>query len=227
MLQHMWKVGLCLGLGASGFAHAQSSQPSITRAFALPNSTEVVYEAVDNDVSELKIFYYVPKRTVFDTIAGQSVFSYVPSRDGSASVEFRLSLAPSALVLEKQSEVISTLAKLAKVNPDQVRLQSMPLFTVKTQVFGETSELNPLIIPPDNVPATGGLPFYLEMSTDGTRWFRKNIVERSLPLGVLEAEVGFYDELAETVIRKPIKIPITLDAVPLCAVTALGCDFQW
>ena len=182
-----------------------------------------VFEDDLQSESHIKTFYYRPQflRIMHDD-EGKPVFQFSFHHDTSSgsSVSFKMELTKPPLLSTKPDYVRHFLAD--RFGVDETRILVLPLTfdRSETKIF-YIDGLISKVLPPSNIDPTSELPFYLRFNNTGTVTFQRDIIDSNQTLGVLRTTVLF--KVGQRFEEKSMSFAISLDEVPLCAVSASGC----
>lgn len=222
---HLHSIALLVS-AFCGYSGAQAA-PLDSATLIVPESGEIVFEDSENysaNPSRLRL-YFIPTESVLETNdLGQKQWSYKPLPNRRAMTSFTLRLEPSAS-LKKHAELLKEkVSSLHGMSKENVELAILPVFDTSIHVFEDDDVFEVRSVPPHKVPLGAPLSFLFKTNARGTQWFKEEVVQGKLPLGVIEGSSKFQlgDGNFET---RKFSFQLRLNEVPYCAVTAVGCEF--
>ncbi len=209
-------------------ASAQTGLPSINQAYVTSLTSESFYQPIENQTQVKKIFYFVPQATVLEQFDTKKVFGFTINHAGESTVNFRLKFAASPTLEANRPAVIAELAQAFSFDPSAVEIRPITLIKSNFDTFADDEMFLKKTTPPKNFLSSAGMNFGLKLSKAGTVWFRNSIVKNKQSFGTVTTTARFVDEVSGNEVSEvELTLPVTLDEVPLCAVTPVGCSFDW
>ena len=219
----------CTALGATLLALSTSlarAAPSLTRIIEVPGGS-FVYEDTENGKpgADVKIYYVPTTARVARNADGSPQWSFRTLPGGASEASFVLHLAPDASIDVGSAAVRADVAARYHADPASVHLLPLPLLQTRFSTFASGDDFTDPLLPADGTPASGGLAFYLPMTSAGSHWFKHNVVQGGLQLAVMQGEAFLLDEFSNELASHQFRIPLYLHDIPFCAVVAEPCRF--